>query len=341
MRSLSHVDSTPSLKEKTDFLLHPDTYGDTSTVEVIETHMSLVFLTDRFVFKLKKPVSFPFLDFSTPLARQKYCNEEVRINRPLGGDTYLSVLAITSVNGHLSLNGKGDPVDWLVKMKRLPAEQMLHHAIRANSVDPDALHAAAEKLADFYIGSHSLYPDTDGFRRALIQDIEHSSSDLLRNSFKLNKSVVLGIETELLHFLIKHEDLFDTRIGEGRVVDAHGDLRPEHICLTRIPVIIDRLEFNPGLRIMDIAEELSFLAMECDVLGANAVGDVFMNVYKAESGDEIPPPLIRFYKARRAFLRAKLSINHLLERRYLADRAKWQTRCEAYLGVAVAYCHQK
>ncbi|MEX1238927.1 MAG: hypothetical protein WEB30_04390, partial [Cyclobacteriaceae bacterium] len=230
-------------------------------------------------------------------------------------------------------------IDWLVKMKRLPKEHMLDTALKEGTVRSEWVGNAAEKLAEFYVDSKPVYNlDQRELRGGIMRDIEINSAALLNNNFKLDHALIVGITTDLLHFMIKRADLFVQRIAGGRILDAHGDLRPEHICLGPIPVIIDRLEFNGELRIMDVAEELAFLELECEMLGNASTGRVFLDVYCLKSGDNIPEMLIHFYKVKRALLRAKLSINHLLEGKYLVDAGKWRGRCDAYLQVAAAYC---
>ena len=328
------LNDTDFLNEKVEFLSRQSSYGDTTKVEVLETHMPWVFFTDQYVYKLKKPVRYPFLDFSSLSARHKYCLEEVRVNQPLAGDIYLCVIPLNLFHGFLRLNGKGEPVDWLVKMKRLPKEHMLAQAIKNETVRKEWVQQAAEKLVDFYVESPRIILEAKQHRTQIVKDIESDSAELLNTGFKLQNAPIVGITTDLLHFVITHADLFDQRIADGRVIDAHGDLRPEHICLGRDPVIIDRLEFNNNLRIMDIAEELSFLSLECDMLLSPATGQLFLNVYKWKTQDKIPEILIQFYKAKRAFLRARLSINHLLDKKYMRDARKWKNRCEGYLKTA-------
>lgn len=333
-------DDTDSLKEKVMFLSQPRAYQGVSKVEVLETHMSWVFITDKYVYKLKKPVTYPFLDFSTLPARHRFSMEEVRVNQPLGGDTYLGVVPLKSFHGLMQLEGEGEPIDWLVKMKRLPTEHMLHTAIRDNTVQNEWVHKAAEKLVDFYMVSESIKSDPEQFRRKIINDIQVNGSRLLDARFELKNEMVDAVATGLLYFPDKHPELFDQRIADGKVIDGHGDLRPEHICLGQHPVIIDRIEFNKDLRIMDIAEELSALALECDVLGSPGTGQLFLNVYRWKSRDKVPDVLVRFYKSKRALLRANLSICHLLEAKYRAEETKWRSRCNVYLNAAEGYCEQ-
>lgn len=211
-------------------------------------------------------------------------------------------------------------------------------AITDGALRNEWVQQAAEKLVDFYMASIPVRLDAEHFRRKMVKEIELDSVELLDSRLRLKNSLIVAITTDLLHFLIKHAELFDRRTADGKVIDAHGDLRPEHICLGPNPVIIDRIEFDVDLRVMDIAEELSNLALECDILDSPSTGQLFLNVYRWKSHDEIPDMLIQFYKAKRAFLRAKLSISHLLEEKYVAEETKWRCRCEAYLRAADAYC---
>lgn len=330
-------DNTHSLEKKVEFLSHATSYPDTTRVEALETHMSWVFLTDLYAYKLKKPVHYEFLDFTTPEARHHFCQEELRINKPLAGDTYVGIVTLRADDGMLNLNGAGEPVDWLVKMKRLPEEHMLHIAIRDGKVRNAWVQHAAEMLVDFYMTSPPVKKDPAQYRQQLVKDIERTGEELLQEEFNLSHSVIIGITTDLLHYVIKYAPLFDQRMAEGRIIECHGDLRPEHICLAPRPVIIDRVEFSRDLRIMDVAEELSSLALECDILHAPTTGQLFLNTYYWKSRDKITDTLMSFYKAKRAFLRAKLSIHHLLEAKYRLDAHKWESRCEAYLVAAGKY----
>lgn len=329
-----------TLNDKVTFLSKLQTYPDTLTLEVIETHMSWVFLTDLFVYKLKKPVRYDFLDFTLLDLRHKYCLEEVRINRKLAKGIYQGVVPLTTHKNLLQLNGAGEIIDWLVKMKRLPELKMLDKAITTDSIDSQDLHRAAEKLVNFYLTSRPVKPEEKLFRRQIINDIAHNCKELLRDEFDLPHAVIIRIEADLLHFILKYKQVFNKRLEDGRIVDGHGDLRPEHICLTPTPVIIDRIEFNRELRIMDVAEELSHFALECEILGSPYAGKLFLNVYERKSHERIPVVLICFYKAKRALLRAKLSVHHLLEKQYIVEIDKWKNRCEEYLQIANSYCDQ-
>lgn len=331
------LNSADSLKRKVEFLRHAEVYPETNVVNALETHMSWVFLTDHYVYKLKKPVSYDFLNFKSLEARYRYCMEELAINQSLAHDIYLGIVPLTVLDGSFELNGKGKVVDWLVKMRRLPEEQLLSNAIKAGSIHYEWVQRAAEMLVDFYLASSPVNIDFQHYRQQLINDIESNTAALLRSEFKLSQATVIGIETDLLHFIVKYPDVFDARIVDGKIVDGHGDLRPEHIFLGSRPAIIDRIEFNSKLRVIDVAEELSFLALECEMLGSTVVGQLFFNVYKWMSQDKIPEVLVFFFKSKRALLRAKLSAYHLLEKKYRGNEALWKGRCQAYLEAAGEY----
>lgn len=334
----SLLDDTDLLADKIAFLSRPEAYdGETSSVELIDTHMSVVFLTDHFAYKFKKPVWFDFLDFSTLDMRHRFCLKEVSINRVLAGDTYLRVIPLTSHDGHLRLGGAGDVVEWIVKMRRLPKNILLGEAIRDGMVPKEWAQLAAEKLVKFYLSAPPVHKDILTFRNGIIEDIELNSAALLNPDLKLSIPLVVSATTDLLLFIIKHADLFERRVKNERIIDGHGDLRPEHICLGPDPLIIDRIEFNDNFRIMDVAEEISFFAMECEMLHAAEIGQMLIQRYRQESHDEIPDILIRFYKAKRAFLRAKLSIQHLLEPKYIDSAKTWRTRCNTYLDATVRH----
>ncbi|MBL6448749.1 hypothetical protein JMN32_20725 [Fulvivirga sp. 29W222] len=326
--------------DKVRFLSRPESYAHTQEVLVRETHMSFVFLTDDHVYKLKKPVCYDFLNFSTLEARHKYCREEVRVNKVLAPDVYLGVVAMRFDGEHLSLGSKGVLVDWLVKMRRLPDEYMLDNLLNNGRVPMPWIQKAAEKLTNFYLSTSPVCMSGHQYREMIKEKVEIDINNLLSQEFGLYKPQIMGIGIDLLRFLMHFSFLFDLRVSEGRVKECHGDLRPEHICLFPEPLMIDRIEFNENLRLMDIAEELSFLTLECEVLGFSETGETFIHFYRLKSKDDIPEELIHFYKAKRALLRAWLCIHHLLEKVYSDQEIKWRGKCENYLNIASDYCEK-
>ena len=333
--------AAPGTRAKLSFLSRPGAYADkTSRVDVIETHMSWVFLTERFAYKLKKPVRFAFLDYSSIGARRRSCESELRLNRRLAASVYVGVAPLTvDADGGLHLDRPGTAVDWLVVMRRLPAEQMLDRAIARGKVPSSALDAVAERLARFYQDARPVKLSTALFRRRLARDIEVNRRELLAKPDALSSTSVTHIADLQAAFLRTNRDAIERRLRDGRIVEAHGDLRPEHVCLAPEPVVIDCLEFSAMLRCADPADELAFLAMECERLGAARVGGRFLQVYGRIVGDRPPASLVAFYKSCRASMRARIAIWHL-DDPAVTDKAKWRGRARAYVDLAGRYARQ-
>lgn len=325
----------PSLADKVAFLRQPEHYPEpTRRVETVETHMSWVFLTDAFAYKLKKPVCYDFLDFSTPEARRLDCEDELRLNRRLAADVYLEVLPLLqAADGSLSLSGTGQPVEWLVKMRRLPAMCMLDQLIQQRAVTPEAVRTLAQKLAAFYAGVAPEAMSGDAYRMRLAEQIAESRRELGRPEFGLPGGPVTRIARLQSAFIEQQPALLDARVAQGRIVEGHGDMRPEHVCLGTEPAVIDCPEFKRDFRILDPLDELGYLALECERLGMPEIGPWLLTAYAEASGDRWPAPLLHFYQSCRASLRAKLAIWHLRDDgRHPPE--KWVRTAHAYLELA-------
>jgi aminoglycoside phosphotransferase family enzyme len=331
--------SGPDIQAKVAFLRRPEAYPEgPRRVEVVETHMSWVFLTERDAYKLKKPVRNEFLDFSTLEARQGDCQAEMRLNRPLAGDVYRELVALTfGERVGLRLGGGGTPVDWLVRMRRLPADRMLDAVIRAGTLDPADVERLVVTLADFYRAAAPAAYRPDDYRRRLLREVRTNARALV--AAELPAVQAQRVHAAQLAFLGRECGLLAERVRTGRLVEAHGDLRPEHICLEPKPVVIDRLEFRREFRIMDVAAELAFLAMECERLGAPHVGPRILEIYGDLSGDRPPARLVRFYQAHRASLRAKLALWHVRDVDPV-EAETWVLRAQRYLDLAAVYASQ-
>ncbi len=323
---------------KVAFLRRPEAYPEASErVETIETHMSWVFLTERFAYKLKKPVRYDFLDFRTLAARHHNCEEEVRLNRRLAPEIYIGTVPLTlGRDGGLDLGGFGEPVDWLVKMHRLPARRMLDRAIARGEVSAPQVRALALLLAEFYRDAAPVAMGATAYRARLAADIAADLQQLSEPCYGLPRQEVEAVSRLQSGFLESRADLFDRRVRECRIIEAHGDLRPEHICLGPRPQIIDCLEFKREFRILDPADELSFLSLECERLGAAFVGPLVFEVYRDVTDDAPPEELLLFYKAYRACLRAKIAVWHLREPD-MREPEKWPALGRTYLRLAESY----
>lgn len=292
-----------------DWLHQPGHYPDKpGQVRCVETHISWVFLTDRHAYKLKKPVRFDFLDFSTAAKRRQACEEEVRLNRRLARNVYLGVVPIARQRpGGLHLGGEGDAVDWLVKMRRLPADRSLDQLILSGAAHLPDVRQIAETLIRFYQQASPVTIRADEYLASLENHVRSNRSELENQVHGLPRELVLRCYAAQLGYLQLHRAELEDRVCDGRIVEGHGDLRPEHVYLAPEPVVIDCIEFNREFRLVDVADELSFLAMECDALRADWVGAAILKAYEQATGDAPPAELWAFYKCYRACVRAKVA----------------------------------
>jgi len=277
-------------------------------VEHIETHISHVFLAGEYVYKLKKPVRYEFLDFSTVAAREQACREELRWNRRLAPNTYLDVLPmIRDAKGDFRWQAPGEIVDWVVQMRRLPTERTLDSLALRGELHPEQIERLAQTLAHFYRSLPPLSLSGGEYRERCLQHVSGNLRELLAVQHHLPRGAVECMHGFQLQLLRLRPAIFDERVAAGRIVEGHGDLRPEHIVLGDQIAIFDCLEFSPDLRRLDIADELAFLAAECDFLGVDWVGLQLFQAYQARSDDRPPPVLVDFYKSYRACVRAKVA----------------------------------
>lgn len=304
-------------------------------VERRETHMSWVFLAGERVYKLKKPVRFPYLDYSTMERREAACRAELALNRRLAADVYLEVVPLTVSGGRLTLGGDGPVADWLVAMRRLDERHMLDCAIATGHVSHARLDDLVRVLQCFYRGAarvavtpaRHLYD----WRRALVADRRL----LLDARLGAPAGLVRHVDATLHAALEALAPCLVRRVTAGLLVDGHGDLRPEHVWLGDSPRIIDCLEFNARLRAVDPLDELAFLTLECRRLGAPAVARYLETRMARALGAHTHAPLTAFYRAHRAMLRARLAFAHLLEPVPRVP-ARWPALARGYLHLAAA-----
>jgi len=334
MNPVVRGNAAPSLGDKVAFLSRPDSYRP-APAELIahETHMSWVFLADDDVFKLKKPVRFPYLDFSTLTRREAACRAEVRLNRRLAPDIYRGVEPLTETVTGLAVGGDGPPVDWLVHMTRLDERFMLDRLIadgRLRAADIDRL---ADVLAEFYRSAEpaTLAPPVQ--LAELARTLAYDRSVLLDPRFTLPAGLVRRIDAVQRRFVAQCGGPIAARCRHRRIVDGHGDLRPEHIWLGDTIRIIDCLEFNARLRVVDPFDEIAYLSLECERLAAAWAGVRLRRRMTRLLRDGPTDALFTFYHSYRAMLRARLAIAHLYELQP-RTREKWPRLARAYLALA-------
>ena len=318
------------LAAKLAFLRESDAFDGVG--EVIETHMSWVFLSERRAFKLKKPVRLPYVDYTTLERRRQSCDNELQLGRRLAANVYEAVVPLVATARGLAIGGEGggegEIVDWLVVMRRLPADRMLPAMLArgaATVADADRL---GELLSAYYRGARRATWDGAEYRRRLRELVATSSGELLARGGP--RELVERIVAGGLAAIEREQRTLDARLAEGRVVDAHGDLRPEHVCLEQPPVVIDPLELDADLRMLDAASELAFFTLECDRLDASWFGERVLARYAELARDPLPPRVIALYRAQHALIRALIALRHV-DDVAPTDQARWRAKADDYL----------
>ncbi|MFN3547861.1 MAG: hypothetical protein ACK4U0_10270 [Mesorhizobium sp.] len=299
--------------------------------------MSWVFIGERTVYKLKKPVRYPFLDFSTVAKRKYFCEEELRLNRRLAARTYRAVAPLCEeTSGALSIGGKGDVVDWLVVMERLPETEMLDERIRQGRIAEDDLVRIGEILARFYETRGPEEIDGGLYLKTLADELALNRDILSRRDLGLDGAATTALKAagSALEAL---SPMIADRIRQGLIVEGHGDLRPEHVCLVDPVQIIDCLEFNRAMRLVDPYDEVCYLGLECAVLGAAWARPVLLDVLERRIGRRPDPRLLALYGVLRALLRARLCMAHLLETP-VRHPEKWKPLALRYIATAERDC---
>lgn len=332
--TMTHPEDGAELAEKVSFLAEPAAYGHaTRQVEARETHMSWVFLTDDRVYKLKKPVRHAFLDFSTVSRRRFFCEEELRLNRRLAAATYRRVVPLCrDGSGGLTLGGEGRAVDWLVEMSRLPQADMLDERIRSGRVAVPEIERIGGLLADFYARLAPETADGGAYLRHLVNEQRINREILLRPEFGL-ADIAADELAKVDSLLQRAQPWIAARLADGAILECHGDLRPEHVCLVQPPQIIDCLEFNRSMRIMDPYDEINYLGMECDMLGAAWIRPLVNRALDGRLPTRPVAPLMALYGGFRALLRARLCIAHLLDTP-IRHAEKWRPLAIRYIRQA-------
>jgi aminoglycoside phosphotransferase family enzyme len=295
-----------------DDLSNPASLPDrTERVSVIQTHISMVFLADAFVYKVKKPVNFGFLDFSTLEKRRYYCEQEIILNRRLSKDVYIGVLPILyDGKAYRIAKHGGEAVEYAVKMKRLPEEMLMKSLFLQEKLKTYHLRKLANVLAKFHLTSeNSSYIDKYGepgmFAINTDENFEQTEKYI---GITIQKKDFQALKRWTADFYHAHGELFWKRIKAKRIRDCHGDLHMEHICLTQDLPIFDCIEFNDRFRYTDSVSDIAFLLMDLEYHGGNAFSKALWDFYRKSAGEKTGvDSLLNFYKVYRAYVRGKVS----------------------------------
>jgi aminoglycoside phosphotransferase family enzyme len=329
-----------SQKQVVEALMKPEAYDeDAGSIELIQTHISFVFLTRNLVYKVKKAVNLGFLDFTTLEKRRFFCEKELELNRRLCRDMYLEVVPINKADA-IKVKGEGETVEYAVKMKRMPQEKMMSKLLEENKVDGGLVDRIAKIIAEFHSKAETNRRISDFGSLAVIetnwkenfdQTEEYVGITIPAEDFKL-------IREKVEIFMERGVPLFEKRMAENRVRDCHGDIHSGNIFVTNGIYIFDAIEFNDRFRYSDVAADVAFLAMDLDFKGRTDLSNLFVEKYGEYSGDQELPKLLPFYKCYRAYVRGKVVGFKLKDPNVRSEeKSMAANEAEAYFKLAVEY----
>lgn len=286
-------------------------------VELVQTHISAIFLVGDRVYKIKKPVDFGFLDFTTLEKRKYFCEQEVALNRRLCPEIYLGVVEIKGQDGQIFIGQEqGEVIEYAVLMKKLPSEKMMDRLLAQGKVSAATLQRLASKIASFHKQAKSdeeisaygqLQVIQQNIEENFVQTEKYVGTCLPPNSFQ-------EIKENTYRFLENKKNLFKQRITSGMIRDGHGDLHLQHICLTDEILIFDCIEFNDRFRYGDVAADIAFLLMDLDYHGFPMLSAELAAYYLRDTKDWPLYLLLNFYKSYRAYVRGKVTSFRLEEK---------------------------
>lgn len=321
---------------KADFYPHKP-----MAVELVQTHISYVFIAGEIVYKVKKPVDFGFLNFTTLEKREFYCAEELRLNKRLAPSIYLDVVALSKSDKGIFILGSGkNIVDYAVKMKKLPLDKMLKILLANGQADENTMDAVAAKIAAFH-----KHAQTGGRIDEMggIKTIAHNHKENFAQTKKYINITIPEYQYKFIknyvdNFLVQNKDLFQKRVAENKIRDCHGDLHLEHICVADEIIIFDCIEFNERFRYGDVAAEVAFLTMDLDFNGYPQYAALFVQAYLKHSGDTDMLKLLNFYRCYYAYVRGKV-ISFRLDQKEINEneRAEILKTAAQYFNLAYTY----
>jgi aminoglycoside phosphotransferase family enzyme len=327
-----------------DDLMDSSSYPeDLKNIQLAQTHISIVFIGDKFVYKIKKPVNFGFLDFSTLEKRKHYCKKEVELNSRFSDNVYLGVYPVTYNGKKYSIDGDGETVDYAVKMRRLLDEDLLKSRFKKGTVSSNDIERIGKAIAEFHRKSGKS-EEIDKFGNLKVIKFNTDENFQQTEEFideSISKEQFNSLKTWTDLFYKENQKLFIERIKDHRIRDCHGDLHMEHICLTDPIIIFDCIEFNDRFRYSDTLSDIAFLLMDLEFNNGESLSkqlcEVYLNHANEYTNEQIYN-LINFYKIYRAYVRGKVT-SFILKDTTISDDKKTHARDIAQRYFALAYSY--
>lgn len=298
--------------------------------QVVETHISWVLLTGPYAYKIKKPLDFGFLNFTSLALRKHFCEEELRLNRRTTDQLYLEVLPITGTSEAPILGGPGEPFEYCLKMRQFPQNNLLSEVQARGELSVQHIDALARLIAGFHnkaprVAKEHPLSQADAIVAPILQNFEHARP-LLTDPEDLRQLQRLQEWTECT--IERLGPVLATRGARGAVRECHGDLHLGNVALIDgVPTPFDCIEFNEPFRLIDIGMDIAFLIMDLEDRGLYAFARRLTSLWLEGSGDYEGLPLLPLYKSHRAMVRAKIALFRLAQE---PDRSKHQVILQEY-----------
>jgi len=330
-------------KEVVEALLNQQAYPENpGEIRLIQTHISFVFLTKNFVYKMKKALNFGFLDFSTLEKRCFFCEKELELNRRLCPDVYLEVVPINK-SSIIKIKGNGETIEYALKMKRLPQEKIMTLLLKQNKIDDKTIDELAKIIAQFHSNAQtSSEIDEYGSLKVIrINWDENFAQTMKYTDQTISQAEFQFIQTKIKGFMETNKPLFESRIKNVKIRDCHGDMHSGNIFILEPICIFDAIEFNDRFRYSDVASDVAFLAMDLDFQERHGLSEYFINRYITYSKDQDLGKVLPFYKCYRAYVRGKVISFKLDDPNIAAEEKKTATKeAQDYFKLAAYYAKE-
>ena len=326
-----------------DQMMQPGFYPHpvTEPIQFIQTHVSYVFLTGDYAYKVKKPVNFGFLDFSTLEAREHFCSEELRMNQPNAPEIYLEVLPITQTGDKFVLGGASEAVEYVLKMCQFPQEALFIEMFEQGKLTEGHMEELGRVVAQFHAKAQ-----TNDYIRSFGE--VSKIREAIDENYQQTENYIGGPQTQQQfdetkdftdRFFEEEQELFATRRENNSIRECHGDLHLRNICLWHDKIqLFDRIEFNEPFRFVDVMYDVAFAVMDLEARGSKNLGNAFLNTYVEQTGDWEGLQVLPLYLSRQAYVRAKVT-SFLLDDPGVPDEAKQEAAAVAsdYYRLACEY----
>ena len=319
---MTEIDVTALIQQ----MLQPSFYPHevVEPVQLIQTHISYILLTGKYVYKLKKPMNFGFLDFSTLEKRQYFCREELRLNYRGAAELYIEVLPITQVGSNYQLYGTGKVVEYVLKMYQFPQENLLSSMFDTKTLEEKHLVELGEMLALYHkLAEMNDYIRSFGkvtqLRKAIDENYEQTEKYIgsLQTKVKFDETKAYSDR-----FFAERQELLDQRVQGNFIRECHGDLHLRNIALWQDKILMfDCIEFNESFRFVDVMYDVAFIVMDLEARHRQDLGNLFLNTYLEKTGDWEGLQVLPLYLSRQAYVRAKVT-SFLLDDSQISAEAK-------------------